>query len=551
MLKPAQSEHKAALIKASEFLKVANEFKLGDLVTEAPHPKTQQLSRLAKEDLFKAIRLLQEVDCDALRVVLGKTPEILQLSSSIQQTLRAGRRIYFVGCGATGRLSLSLETLWRELLGPTHPWSDSVRSFMAGGDVALIRSIENFEDHPSYGAKMLDESGFEQGDLLIASTEGGETPYVIGAALHAPSLSQEKHWFLFCNPTELLISKLERSKEALLNPHLQKMNLTVGPMALSGSTRMQASTVLMLAAGTALFEALKPQISFDSIEESLESILNHYGSQNLAFLSEFIIQESSIYEQQNNVVYRTNSYGITVVTDTTERSPTFSFDVFENRLESSSPSSMSYICIPEAKTSAEAWNKILQRPARPLTGWKEYENIAGPNRLTGYDFSESVIEWRTQRRPTVTQHVFDIARGRESIDLTFEGISQKISTQGLSLLNEHLFLKMLLNIHSTLVMGRIGRYQGNVMTCVRPSNFKLIDRSIRYVQLLLKNENIAMSYEEICLQCFVELETARGNDPVVLRTFEALKEKSSERLQVASAGSTPCTAPKLMSCTHH
>ena len=42
---------------------------------------------------------------------------------------------------------------------------------MAGGDVALIRSIENFEDFPNYGARQLREAGFKDGDLLIGSSE--------------------------------------------------------------------------------------------------------------------------------------------------------------------------------------------------------------------------------------------------------------------------------------------------------------------------------------------------------------------------------------------
>jgi len=546
MIKQVHAEQSQATVKAKQFLEIADQFKLGDLITEKPHPKTTQLSQFAKSDLSKAIRLLQEVDCDALRVAVSKTPEILQLATSIQSTLNSGHRIYFVGCGATGRLSLSLETLWRESLDSTHPWKDSVRSFMAGGDVALIRSIENFEDHPSFGAKMLEESGFTQGDLLIASTEGGETPYVIGAALHAPSISQQQHWFLFCNPPEILIPKLERSREVLLCQSLKKLNLTVGPMALSGSTRMQASTVLMLAAGTALFEALQPQVSFDSIEAGLESILNFYGTYNLEFLSEFVSLESTIYQNRNSVVYQTNDYGITVVTDTTERSPTFSYDVFENRLDTPISPCMSYICIPDTKTANEAWINILHRPARPLEGWSDYDSIAGPNRIQGYDFSKSVIEWRTQVRPDVVQYIFDISRGTETIDFSFEQLQQKISVRGLSLLNEHLFVKMVLNIHSTLVMGRLERYHGNIMTCVRPSNFKLIDRSIRYIQHMLQHDGINLSYEDICFQCFAELETARPDEPVVVKTYKALMAKYSSQLSSSTVGSAPRMPPKMM-----
>jgi N-acetylmuramic acid 6-phosphate etherase len=87
---------------------------------------------------------------------------------------------YFCGCGATGRLSLTIETLWRQVH-RGEKIENRVFSFMAGGDVALIRSIENFEDFPDYGARQLLEAGFKDGDLLIGTTEGGETPFVIGA----------------------------------------------------------------------------------------------------------------------------------------------------------------------------------------------------------------------------------------------------------------------------------------------------------------------------------------------------------------------------------
>ena len=52
---------------------------------------------------------------------------------------------------------------------------------MAGGDVAIIASVEDFEDHPEFGAHQLLSLGFADNDLLIACTEGGETPWVIGA----------------------------------------------------------------------------------------------------------------------------------------------------------------------------------------------------------------------------------------------------------------------------------------------------------------------------------------------------------------------------------
>src|SRR5262249_18352637 len=144
------------------------------------------------------------VERDALNCLLSQGEPLNQLSRAIRETFEHGGRVIFCGCGATGRLSLSLEALWRESQGPSSPFRNSVISFIAGGDYALVRSIENFEDHSEYGARQLHDLDFNKNDLLIASSEGGETPFVIGAVQAAAEIGLRRPWFLFCNPTELL-----------------------------------------------------------------------------------------------------------------------------------------------------------------------------------------------------------------------------------------------------------------------------------------------------------------------------------------------------------
>ena len=95
---------------------------------------------------------------------------------------------------------------------------------------------------------------------MIGTTEGGETPFVIGAVEKAVQLSGRKPFFLYCNPDDLLCRAAERSKLVIQNPDIEKINLTVGPMAVTGSTRMQASTILLAAAGMAL-------LAFDETDE--------------------------------------------------------------------------------------------------------------------------------------------------------------------------------------------------------------------------------------------------------------------------------------------
>lgn len=113
---------------------------------------------------------------------------------------------------------------------------ESVISLMSGGDLALIKSVEDFEDHPEFAEQHMKDIGFGKNDLLISSTEGGETPWVIGATNYAVETSSRLPFFLYCNPDDKL--KVQRSKDVINNPKIIKINLTVGPMGITGSTRM-------------------------------------------------------------------------------------------------------------------------------------------------------------------------------------------------------------------------------------------------------------------------------------------------------------------------
>jgi N-acetylmuramic acid 6-phosphate etherase len=88
--------------------------------------------------------------------------------------------------------------------------------------------------------------------LLIGSTEGGETWWVIGALWCATTISKRKPFALYCNPDEVLVQRVERSKKFIESDKIIKINCTVGEMALAGSTRMQATTILMYGIGLGL-----------------------------------------------------------------------------------------------------------------------------------------------------------------------------------------------------------------------------------------------------------------------------------------------------------
>lgn len=74
----------------------------------------------------------------------------------------------------------------------------------------------------------MEDLDFNENDLLIASTEGGETPWVIGCTNNAMAKSKYNPWFLYCNPDEILVNTVQRSKDVIENPKIKKINLTCG-----------------------------------------------------------------------------------------------------------------------------------------------------------------------------------------------------------------------------------------------------------------------------------------------------------------------------------
>jgi N-acetylmuramic acid 6-phosphate etherase len=508
--------------RAEAFLSVASQFKLGRLITESAHPATRDLSSLASDNLPEAISILKELDRQTIRVLSDKKKQICYLKDIIRDTLKSGNNIFFCGCGATGRLSLTIETLWRQIYEKDNI-KDRVFSFMAGGDVALIRSIENFEDFPHYGARQLLEAGFQDGDLLIGCTEGGETPFVIGAVEKAAQISKRKPFFMYCNPDDLLCEVAERSKLVIQNPGIEKINLTVGPMAVTGSTRMQSSTILLAAAGIALFYYKDDD---RSIDEAIDAFAGYWDSADTQFIEKFIIQETDYYKNGDYLLYETdNQLGITVITDTTERSPTFSLFPFENINEAEQNPSLCYLFMPDATDSEEAWEKLLWRTPRTLE-WSDINGIASGEKLLGFDFSRKVLSRRKHQQKSIRQHRFKILYDHNGIKFLLGKERHFLATPFSNPLFTHIVLKMILNAHSTLIMGRLRRYEGNIMTYVRASNNKLIDRAIRYIDLLLKNKKINLPYSTLAHFLFEMIEKTPPDQSIVLATIAEIERRN-------------------------
>jgi N-acetylmuramic acid 6-phosphate etherase len=185
--------------RSAEFLKISGQFKLGDLTTESSHPVTADLSETAKRSVCAALGLLFDVDADVVRKYrdFAGSGRAQTLAATLCAALRQGGRIFFTGCGSTGRLSIQLVSIWRDfwqrqrarglVCSPSaEDFEQRALSVMAGGDYALIKSVEGFEDFETFGRKQIGELGVSAGDVVFAITEGGETSFVIGTAWQEP-----------------------------------------------------------------------------------------------------------------------------------------------------------------------------------------------------------------------------------------------------------------------------------------------------------------------------------------------------------------------------
>jgi N-acetylmuramic acid 6-phosphate etherase len=423
-----------------------------------------------------------------------------------------GGRIFIGGCGATGRLALSIETILRK-----DKSEQDIVSFMAGGDFALIKSIEQFEDRMSYGAKQLEELNFSENDLFIGCTEGGETPFVIGATMHAADHSKRSPFFIYCNPDEQLMH-LQRCTDIIASGKINRLCMEIGPQALSGSTRMQASSAIMFVVGMALMYS---DVSYADFIDNCKQTLIFLENLDYLALKNFIELETNYYKANAYVTYQANpDLAIAVLTDTTERSPTFSLPPFERKQEEDL--SLCYLSITGESDAESAWMSLLERVPRGLD-WTNLEQDLSLTSIFSFDISEQAIHRRSSQ--CGVNKVFNISKDDDYMTFNLGGHIHHWKIEGYSLLVQHLALKMLLNTHSTIVMGAVGRYTSNVMTYVKTSNNKLIDRAARYVQLLLKQDNIKIPYQEIIRSIFNHKENVGSDESIVMTVYTELKQQ--------------------------
>jgi N-acetylmuramic acid 6-phosphate etherase len=523
--------------QADQFIREESQFHLGFLPTEQSNPLTRDLAADCQRDPQAGVRSMQRVDRNVLTMakeVLASTAYAKLLADG-EKTIRQGGRIVFSGCGATGRLSILLESMWRDCCAnnaAAAPYADQVESIMTGGDVALVRSVEFFEDYTAFGRCQVEDAQLSAKDMLVAITEGGETSSVLGSVDEALARGAAV-FLLFNNPAELLAERLERSRRAIRDPRVCVLDLSCGPMAVAGSTRMQATTAEQLIAGAALESVMQRLLQlplrdyaadFAALLDSLEE------DDNVQAIADYMLFEAEIYRAKGKVTYFVNDFMLDIFTDTTERSPTFMLPPFRRLDQPTAPAPWAFVKNPLAD-SAEVWARSMHRPLRCLNWSKaDYEAMGAAQSireqppavsaadLLQFPIGAEALEERCDHAADAA--VLLLVKDDAALRQAYAELRTRFPRQAVLTLNtasdepgafcikaaddsgalqlmRHLALKLVLNTVSTGTMALLGRITGNWMSWVDCTNKKLLDRGARLLVELAE-----VDYRQACVALF-------------------------------------------------
>ncbi len=487
---------------AETFLKSEGDYRMGYVEAEQSNPKTKTLDKTFAGNPYEGVKMLLSVDEDLIglyKTALG-SEEFDAFCHKIYETLSGTGKIIFSGCGSSGRLCMCIEKAFRRAVRGTalSHLEDRVTTVMTGGDYALIRAVESFEDYMVLSEMQVDEIEPTENDLLIGVTATGETTSILGSAIHA-SKKGAYVYMVVCSDPRCMIGKMDRVDKLYLRDGVSVVYLPCGAMAVTGSTRMQSSTiemaVIMSAFELVIARLLGEEQTKDYLCSSFENTIRYLQNEsNVKMIGDYAVKEASLYREGGYVTYFSENYVFDILTDTTERAPTFATPPLRQQCKTDQPLSWAFVKNP-ALTNGEAWIDCLGRAARCIS-WHEdvYKNVGitkkvpdiSVDRLMEFEIGcepdtereekHGIAVWVDSKKPDNSFHNC-ADRYEEKTELVFE--LEKYPTR--MDMFEHLGIKMAINTVSTSAMALFGRICGNYMSFVDMSNKKLVDRGARII----------------------------------------------------------------------
>ena len=175
-------------------------------------------------DMMKAI---QEENIRAARSIDTELESIAKAVDAISERMKQGGRLFYIGCGTSGRLGV----LDASECPPTYGVpKDLVIGIIAGGDHALRNAIEGAEDNAELGAQDIAKFDISEKDSIVGISVAGGAKYVIGALTKAREVGA-----LTIALTSNENTPIEQISDIAIHPD-------TGAEVITGSTRMKAGS---------------------------------------------------------------------------------------------------------------------------------------------------------------------------------------------------------------------------------------------------------------------------------------------------------------------
>jgi N-acetylmuramic acid 6-phosphate etherase len=192
---------------------------------------TEQIeARYGNLDSWSTAEMLDamlEAQLEAVAAVRAALPAIAAAVEDAAAALRCGGRLVYAGAGTSGRIGVQDGAE----LTPTFDWPRERLVFlMAGGEQALIRSVEGAEDSETDGTRVAAETKIGPNDVVIGVAASGATPYTIGVMRAAQAAGA------------ITIAVSSNADAPLFEAAHHRILVKTGGEVIAGSTRMKAGT---------------------------------------------------------------------------------------------------------------------------------------------------------------------------------------------------------------------------------------------------------------------------------------------------------------------
>jgi N-acetylmuramic acid 6-phosphate etherase len=144
-------------------------------ITERDNPRTRNIASLPVGEM---LAIINDEDAGVAEAVRRELPAITRTVEAVVNRLEGGGRLFYVGCGTSGRLGILDAAECRPTYGVS---AELIQGVIAGGYDACHRAVEASEDDRAAGARDLAARHLSGADAVIGLAASGRTPFTIGA----------------------------------------------------------------------------------------------------------------------------------------------------------------------------------------------------------------------------------------------------------------------------------------------------------------------------------------------------------------------------------